>query len=147
LGDPIVFSHTNSSENIFIGGDDIPSERNFKNAPWRRNSTSGLKLGAFTRSGTYVCVIMHNFSKIRQSSDRVMATQIIQDGRRPPFWIMEESVFGLFCSLQDPIIYVHTKFGENIDWRRRYTNIHWWQFGVAVARWSRSTWLSYIGPG
>jgi len=22
----------------------------------------------------------------------------------------------------------------------------WWRFGVAVARWSRSTWLSYIGP-
>jgi len=22
-----------------------------------------------------------------------------------------------------------------------------WRFGVAVARWSRSTWLTYIGPG
>jgi len=22
-----------------------------------------------------------------------------------------------------------------------------WRFGVVVARWSRSTWLSYIGPG
>jgi len=43
-----------------------------------------------------------------------MAIQIIQDGRRPPSWIMEESVFGPFSTFWDPIICVHTKFGEDI---------------------------------
>jgi len=70
-----------------------------KNAPWQRNSTSGFKVDAFTRSGTNVCVIMNNFSKISPK----LAIQIIQNGRRPPFWIMEESVFEPFYTMETPL--------------------------------------------
>jgi len=33
--------------------------------------------------------------------------------RHPPSWIFE--VFGPFCTLRDPIFYVHTKFGEYLS--------------------------------
>jgi len=43
-----------------------------------------------------------------------MVIQIIRDGRRLPFWIMELSVFGPLSMARDPIIYVPIKFGEDI---------------------------------
>jgi len=67
LRDPIVFAHANFGENILIAMD-MPPECNSKKAPWGRNSTSGFKVDAFTRLGTYVCIIMHDFSEIGQSS-------------------------------------------------------------------------------
>jgi len=39
-----------------------------KNTPWQQNSISGFEIDAFTRSGTNVCVIVHNFMEIGQSA-------------------------------------------------------------------------------
>jgi len=65
LRDPVAFAHTNFGENILIGGDDMPPEWNSKKRSLAAEFYIGFKVDAFTRSGTYVRVIVHNFSKIR----------------------------------------------------------------------------------
>jgi len=67
LREPIFHAHTKVGENILIAAGDIPQKRNWKNVQWWRNSTSGSNAGALHPLGTFVCVIMQNFSKIRQS--------------------------------------------------------------------------------
>jgi len=57
-------------------------------------------------------------AKLKQNrtiGGRVMAAiQIISYGRRPPSWIMHQSVIRPFRTFWYPIVYVHTKFDENI---------------------------------
>jgi len=43
-----------------------------------------------------------------------MAIQLIAIGRRPPSVIFEESIFGPLHTLQNPNVFAHTNFGENI---------------------------------
>jgi len=44
-----------------------------------------------------------------------MAIQIIQDGRRPPFWIMDGSVFGKSSTLRD-LLPTYTPNSAKISW-------------------------------
>jgi len=58
---------TKFGENSSIGGGDIPQNGIRKNALWRYNSTSGVNFDALSPAGTFVCVIVQNFSQIRRS--------------------------------------------------------------------------------
>jgi len=61
-----------------------------------------------------LCVSSCKISAKSDNRRRVMAIQIIQDGRHLPPWLMEKSIFGPFRTLRDSIIYIHTKSGEDI---------------------------------
>jgi len=81
-----------TGEDILIHGGDIPPKRNSKKRPLAAEFYFRLKLLTTSVLGTFV----ESSYKISAKTigGRVTAIQIIQDGRRPPSWIMEESVFG-----------------------------------------------------
>jgi len=60
---PIIYVHTKFDEDTLIGGWDYPKTE-FENAPWRRNFTSGFNFDALSSVGTFVHVIVQNFSQI-----------------------------------------------------------------------------------
>jgi len=63
LWDPIVFTHTNFGENILIGSDDMPPKRNLKKRPLATEFYSGSQVYQGSPSGTFMCVILQNFSR------------------------------------------------------------------------------------
>jgi len=62
--DPIIYIHTKFGEDVIIGGGVIPSKKNLKNASWQQNFTSSSNFHSLSLAGTFVCVIMQNFSQI-----------------------------------------------------------------------------------
>jgi len=92
LQDPIVFAHTNFGENILIGGDDMPPEQIRKTLRGGGILFSGLRLMLSLVQGPMFvssCIISAKSDNLQPS----YGIQIIQDGRHPQFWIMEQSVY------------------------------------------------------
>jgi len=76
LRDP-TYVHTKFGDDTLIGGGDMPPKRNLRKKRSRITTSLFLydvdcagvvNVDPFSRLGTYVCVIMHNFSEIKQSA-------------------------------------------------------------------------------
>jgi len=76
LREPIVFAHTNFGEDILIGGDDMPPERNFKKHPLAVKFYFWLS-GLPGQSSEYVHVTVQTFIQIGQSMTNVQQFNLL----------------------------------------------------------------------
>jgi len=76
FGEPIVYIPTKFCENILIRGRDMPQKRNSKWTFWRRNSSSAFNFDKCHLSGTFLCMIRQNFTKITQLTAELYVVQL-----------------------------------------------------------------------
>jgi len=69
----VFYAHTKFDEDILIRGGDMPLKRKSKNAPWRRNSTSGSKVDPRRRLGDFRMGQREKFQRDRTIGVRVMS--------------------------------------------------------------------------
>jgi len=60
------------------------------------------------------------FERKQTTPTQIVVIQLIGLGRHPPSWIFKAGAHGPLLTLQDPIFYIDTKFGEDILISARY---------------------------